>query len=98
MANQYTSDDVYTEYDEREARLIEKWLSDNGYTWWQPTLCGNCCGMFDGYYQVNGIGGEWYSKEDKESFAKFAEDNSIPYSKGELEYARIDPNVYAGGW
>lgn len=91
MSYSYTSEDVYTEFDDRESALIEKWLKESGYTWWQPTLCGNCCGMFTGYYLVNGIGGTWENDNDKAEFAKFAIQNNISYDKGELDGSTISP-------
>lgn len=90
MANSYGD---YTEYDKRESKLIEDWLAQHGYTWWQPTLCGSCCGMFDGYYRVDGIGGDWKSEADKKAFIEYANSNNIPYNKEEIEYASINPNV-----
>lgn len=93
MAHSYTSEDVYTEYDESEAKLIEKWLEEHNYSWWQPTLCGNCCGMFDGYYRVNGIGGKWNSVKDKKEFIKFAKENNIPFDTEEIDRASINPSI-----
>ncbi len=91
MSYSYTAEEVYTEFDDRESKLIEKWLKKHGYTWWQPTLCGNCCGMFDGYYRVNGIGGEWDNEVDKQAFIKYATRNDISFSKGEIDNATISP-------
>lgn len=91
MSISYTSEDVFTEYDDRESKLIEEWLSKHDYTWWQPTLCGNCCGMYTGYYRVNDIGGKWKTDQDKIDFAIYAKKNNIPFDEDELNHSTISP-------
>lgn len=84
---------VYTYYDSREEKLIERWLEEKGYTWWRPNVCGNHCGMYENFYSVDGIGGEWKSEEDKEDFKKYAFQHGIPFNEQELDYNEINPRT-----
>lgn len=70
------SGEMYTFFDDRENNLIEQWLKDHGYTWGKNTVCGNCCGMYDEEYWVNGIGGH-FKKADQVEFAQFIKGNDI---------------------
>lgn len=66
----------YTYFTDEEDELIQQWFTDHGYTWWQPTLCGRCCGYFADEYVPNGIGGSM-KENDVTEFRKFAEEKSI---------------------
>lgn len=68
--------DNYVYFTDEEDKLIQDWLTAHGYTWWQPTLCGSCCGFYDAEYVPNGIGGEM-KPEDVETFRLFAADKQI---------------------
>lgn len=83
----------YTYYDEREEELIEKWLTKKGYTFWRPTVCGNCCGMYENFYAINGIIGHWKHDKDIQSFIRFAKKNDIPYSHSLLIHDEINPDT-----
>ena len=63
-------------FTEREDELIQNWLKENGFSWKHNTVCGNCCGMYEDEYWVNGIGGS-FPKEKREKFVKFAQDEKI---------------------
>lgn len=92
----YTKQDetVFTYYDSREEELIEKWLKEKGYSWWRPTVCGDCCGMYENYYAVDGISGKWKSEKDKEDFKKYAFEHGIPFNEQKLDYDEINPRTY----
>jgi len=93
MPRTYTKDEEFTEYDSRESNLIECWLKEHGYEWWQPTLCGSHCGMFEKYYNVGGLRAKWDTEKDLQDFIDFAEINNIPYNEFNIDDGVINPKV-----
>jgi hypothetical protein len=93
MAYSNIEETLFTYYDEREEDLIESWLEEHGYTFWRPTVCGDCCGMYEEFYSVNGICGKWDSETDKQEFIEFAKKNNIPFNEEEIDNYHINPRV-----
>ena len=68
--------ETFYHFSEEERNLITKKLEKWGYKWDTNTTCGNCCGMFADYIYVNGIGGKWLPKHQKEMI-KFLKEKGI---------------------
>lgn len=63
-------------FTDTERDLITKKLEEWGYEWSTNTVCGDHCGMYADYIYVNGIGGQWDVKHQKEMI-KYMKENNI---------------------
>lgn len=69
-------EETYTHFSDEEDKLIQEWLTKQGYTWSTNTVCGNCCGMYEDEYWVNGIGGK-FPENKRKAFLRYALDKKI---------------------
>lgn len=77
----------FVEYTPDEEKLIESFLKKRKLEYWRPTLCGDCCGMYENFYSIE----YGFTDEFKKEFKKFAEKNNIPYSQEGLNNNYINP-------
>ncbi len=76
MAYSESYETEFVHFSTEEDNLVRKWLKRQGYTWVHNTVCGDCCGMYEDEYWVNGIGGK-FPDDMKDKFIRYAKRHNI---------------------